>query len=449
MSSWKLIVEDYGKIKHAEIEAAPLTLFVGDNNSGKSYLMSLLWGIKSLGIEKMIGFSYVHDSYCKTIEDWIVEQIDVAREIKEHTVCIRDISRTMESFLNEQIKEKKHSFIKNIFNSDNISIGKLEIKFEDLSEETLKFYMNDNGSLIVEKENGTSFGLGSSIVDEELYKDNDVVIQAVILATYSLILDVEATEISSHSHVYLPAARTGFMLTKDIINKVGRQNTFNIIDESQTIAPFVRPINSFLDIMNDLSVEDTGEDITCELAQNIESEMAHGTVVMSSMPNKEVQYIPNGYDEGLPLRLVSAVVTEVSPLILIFKHKQEIKSLYYEEPEMCLHPQLQHKMGKVICRIVNSGIDMVITTHSDIILQHINNMIKLSQHEEYEQLSNLFDYAENDKLSQEQVKVYQLTNTDEGYTAISELSCGENGFVVPTFNNALNLIMDEAYEIQG
>ena len=35
---WKLKVSGYEKIKSAEIETAPLTLFVGDNNSGKSYL---------------------------------------------------------------------------------------------------------------------------------------------------------------------------------------------------------------------------------------------------------------------------------------------------------------------------------------------------------------------------------------------------------------------------
>lgn len=33
-------------------------------------------------------------------------------------------------------------------------------------------------------------------------------------------------------------------------------------------------------------------------------------------------------------------------------------------------------------------------------------------------------------------------------TEVKELLCGENGFVVPIFNNALDLIMDEAYEIQ-
>ncbi len=45
--SWALKVERFGKIKRAEIEIAPLMLFVGENNSGKSYMMSLLWGLLS------------------------------------------------------------------------------------------------------------------------------------------------------------------------------------------------------------------------------------------------------------------------------------------------------------------------------------------------------------------------------------------------------------------
>ncbi len=48
---WILKVSGYGKIESAEIQVAPLTLFVGDNNSGKSYLLSLLWGIRNLGME--------------------------------------------------------------------------------------------------------------------------------------------------------------------------------------------------------------------------------------------------------------------------------------------------------------------------------------------------------------------------------------------------------------
>lgn len=55
---WKLKVSGYGKIGNAEIEVAPLTLFVGDNNSGKSYLMSLLWGIQNLGMTELMNDGY-------------------------------------------------------------------------------------------------------------------------------------------------------------------------------------------------------------------------------------------------------------------------------------------------------------------------------------------------------------------------------------------------------
>ena len=42
-----LYVKNFAKIKEAEIELAPFTLFIGDNNSGKSYLASLIWYIQN------------------------------------------------------------------------------------------------------------------------------------------------------------------------------------------------------------------------------------------------------------------------------------------------------------------------------------------------------------------------------------------------------------------
>ena len=47
--SWKINIKDFGKIQQAEIEIAPFMVFLGENNSGKSYFMSLLWGILALG----------------------------------------------------------------------------------------------------------------------------------------------------------------------------------------------------------------------------------------------------------------------------------------------------------------------------------------------------------------------------------------------------------------
>ena len=40
-----LYVKNFAKIKEAKIELSPFTLFIGDNNSGKSYLMTLVYGL--------------------------------------------------------------------------------------------------------------------------------------------------------------------------------------------------------------------------------------------------------------------------------------------------------------------------------------------------------------------------------------------------------------------
>ena len=47
-------VEQFGKIKKADIRVAPLTLFVGDNNSGKSYLLSLVWAFQTWDMHSLM-----------------------------------------------------------------------------------------------------------------------------------------------------------------------------------------------------------------------------------------------------------------------------------------------------------------------------------------------------------------------------------------------------------
>lgn len=55
MKYTKLILKKFAKIKKVEIELSPFLLFIGDNNSGKSYLMTLIYGlIKYYEIEKIL-----------------------------------------------------------------------------------------------------------------------------------------------------------------------------------------------------------------------------------------------------------------------------------------------------------------------------------------------------------------------------------------------------------
>lgn len=114
---------------------------------------------------------------------------------------------------------------------------------------------------------------------------------------------------------------------------------------------------------------------------------------------------------------------------------------------MCLHPQLQQQMGRLLIRMVRQGLPVVITTHSDIILQHINNMLKLNSLENKEELQKRFGYIGEDLLSADQIGLYQLQ--DQGlYSDVKELIAGRYGFEVPTFNDALDKLLEEVYSFQ-
>jgi predicted ATPase len=445
---WKLKVLEYGKIKSAEIEVSPLTLFVGDNNSGKSYLMALLWGIQNLGVSELISSVLREETKLEhELIGWIRAQVALACEQGEHIAQVCEIEKELQALLQEGLRQNKDNLVKKIFNSSDVKIKDLQIELKDLDKISLTFTKlkdrwgsEELDSLRIKNNTGTEYTIKLSEI-EWGYQNN-----LIICMILSLAMEISIGEVNGiHENIYLPAARTGFMLTKDIINKAGRNAAFNIGVQQEEMIPFIRPINQFLDVVNDLSFDSKGDRGAAAIAEYLENYMAEGTVEMSTLPNKEVLYVPAGQEKGIPLRIVSAVVTEISPLILILKHKKRVKGLFYEEPEMCLHPQLQQKIARVICQLASAGVKMTLTTHSDIILQHINNMIRLSERQDAERICSELRYDSGDLLKAEEVKVYQLkSNAGEG-TKVEELPCGKNGFAVPTFNDALDRIMEEAF----
>ena len=441
-------VLEYGKIKSAEIEVSPLTLFVGDNNSGKSYLMALLWGIQNLGVSELISSVLREETKLEhELIGWIRAQVALACEQGEHIAQVCEIEKELQAFLREGLRQNKDNLVKKIFNSSDVKIKDLQIELKDLDKISLTFTKlkdrwgsEELDSLRIKNNRDMEYTIKLSEI-EWGYQNN-----LIICMILSLAMEISIGEVNGiHENIYLPAARTGFMLTKDIINKAGRNAAFNIGVQQEEMIPFIRPINQFLDVMNDLSFDSKGDRGAAAIAEYLENYMAEGTVEMSTLPNKEVLYVPAGQEKGIPLRIVSAVVTEISPLILILKHKKRVKGLFYEEPEMCLHPQLQQKIARVICQLASAGVKMTLTTHSDIILQHINNMIRLSERQDAERICSELGYDSGDLLKAEEVKVYQLkSNAGEG-TKVEELPCGKNGFAVLTFNDALDRIMEEAF----
>lgn len=449
MANWSLYVENYGKIAKAEIECAPLTLIVGDNNCGKSYLMSLLWGLHNYGAVNLFQNDSGQISDDEIIlRNWIKENIAQALPETDMEADVEEIGTLCERLINLYIDKNKDKLLAWIFNSEKMTAGKIQIRFNSEAVKGKKVIFskrteNNIAMKITDGDGGISAGF--EVMGAEIDSSLDFLLKGFL----SGILEIPYRVMSGKADIYLPAARTGFMLAKDIVNTVGRNQTFNVENEDKILSPFTRPINQFLDVINELSATEQSVDSYVKIAEIIENGMVTGNIEISGTPNREIMYSPQGEEQkNMSLRTVSAVVTELSPLILMLKHLSRINSLYYEEPEMCLHPQLQHQMGRIIARMINDHIQVIATTHSDILIQSINNKIVLENHPQKPSICDELGYGEEDLIHKDMVKVYQFQE-EHGKSSLVELSCGENGFAVPTFNNALDDIMEEAYKVQG
>lgn len=140
------------------------------------------------------------------------------------------------------------------------------------------------------------------------------------------------------------------------------------------------------------------------------------------------------------------MVTELTPLLLL-KYRRSLEAICYEEPEMCLHPRLQQEMGKLLARLVNHGLCMVATTHSDIIVQHINNMCRLKEMAAPGELLERLGLTEDDMIRLQDVSIYQFTDMGE-YSEVEKLVPEDGEFKVKTFTDALMEILERTAEVQ-
>ena len=452
MAYWRLTAEGFGKIKHAEIELAPMTLFVGDNNSGKSYLLSLAWAIHALSKELLFSIPQIRklksDAYWE-IEQFFVEMLDQVEKNESASGQIEEISEQIQTVVNQLLDKRKGDLIKNLFNSDCVGITRLTLTMPSGLQGEIVFKKEQEKLIVKYQGNEMSFinlwvddgGNGSQ-------RRDGAFAWAYLSMLILQLLDLDGDDVEAGSMVYLPAARTGFMLTKDIINKFARRSTYDIefiTDEKEKAQPFSRPIIEFLDVINELSEEQDGNKQNQEVVSFIQNDMIQGNVEIGALAGKELTYLPSGQNARYPFRATSAVVTELAPLLLLLEHRAKLDGLFYEEPEMCLHPALQKRMGQVLIKMVNAGMRVTATTHSDIILQHINNMVQLKH---AGKRPKDFGYHDTDIIAGNKIRVYQFLNCADGTTEVKQLPCGENGFAIPTFNHALDDLMNEVIRIQ-
>jgi len=447
MTRWTVHVTDFGKIRQADVEMAPLTLFVGDNNSGKSYMMTLIYGLLNL---RLFFDRYLEDEDSESFRrccEIIDKFVEMPEGRKKTSYCFkREEIKAFQDLLNHVLKRKRKKFLQNLFNI-KMSIGGLSVEFPESSElrvQTTYTYDEDNkpDEVVVNALDGkilmTGYRMDVEMVGEQgayefyaAYVIESLLRRGIYNWNYQ---DV----------VYFPTARTGFLLTYKTLVGSAVEQKFGQEGTDKTL--LTRPNREFLKKLSSMNTQNERDEYE-NIIRFIEEKLLQGTVSVSDMPTHDIFYIPGEEEKQLPLYITSAVVTEVTPIILFLKYVR-IAALLIEEPEISLHPELQWQMARVIIRLVNAGIPVFTTTHSDIIIQHVNNMIKLRRVQEREDIASRFGYEEEDCLNEEQAAIYQFEESQGKETIVKRLPCGDYGFEAATFYRTLKKLNDQVDAIE-
>ena len=152
------------------------------------------------------------------------------------------------------------------------------------------------------------------------------------------------------------------------------------LERFPAIPAFSGMIADFLKLIVRYNEHHGSSDEMRRIAKALENEVLHGEIeVRRPVPEgyPEFLYHPKKTTEKLRLSQASSMVSELAPLVLFLRSIVNPGDLLIiEEPESHLHPGAQTAIARTLARLVRAGVRLVITTHSDWLLQQLGNLIR-------------------------------------------------------------------------
>ncbi|MGK0291166.1 MAG: hypothetical protein ACI86H_002633 [bacterium] len=122
----------------------------------------------------------------------------------------------------------------------------------------------------------------------------------------------------------------------------------------------------------------------------------------------ELYFTPDKKNLKLTMDESSSAVRSLLGIGFYLKHLAKPGDiLIVDEPELNLHPENQRKIARLFARLVNIGIKVFITTHSDYIIKELNTLIMLHNDSPHIQdIAKNEGYSSKEIIKPEKFKVY-------------------------------------------
>ncbi len=441
--SLEIEVKDFGPIVEAQVDLRPLTVFVGPSNTGKSYLAILIYALhRAFGVEAG-GFSEWYRRYYadytvplghaaeklpeeafEDLVEWVGETIASGMETRSRKEIF------LPDFFADLLCSGFNEFGIYSWVSDEIrrcfgtaEIGRLIRNGSKAGARVVLRKPVSNGSALIEHEltikaSGVAFKMTipektplwiqgaaankligdlrrmaeeiSTVVQED--GRTDIEIQSTVREKAG-VLAIELAELAVHQVIgllrgpmfYLPADRTGVMHAHSVIVSTliqsaamaGLRPTPKAPMLSGILADFLQRLVELDDPLLLWRKPESG------LAERIEETVLGGSVRVEKAETTgypRFMYQPKGWKEDMPLMNASSMVSELAPVVLYLRHVVHPGNvLIVEEPESHLHPAKQVELIRQLAFAVRSGVRVIVTTHSEWILEELANIVRRSE----------------------------------------------------------------------
>lgn len=459
-------IKNFGPIKEANIDISPLTIFVGPNSSGKSYSACLIHSLlnpfsgKFEDIEDSISIDslkYILNNNNEIFDEYNYKFIDYLNEDPDFSsnpfkLSVDEFNKLfyegIGKFYLETIESNlKNNFFNNINKLNNIINSSFSVEFNGIS------LINDNGKLLLD-----NFFLETIEGSQnDLDNNGDMVLSISRDDEFvSIILNPIYLNLSKLDNRYVPGIIYGIISQAFISNLV--ENSYYIPASSYTISNHLnsvlsheinRNVNSskldkeLMSLLLNNETPDEGfyKDIAIELSKEI-----LGGVLQFNNVDEGIKFIDEENGIEFDFKSLSSSVKELTSFIkYLFDLSNEDDFLIIEEPENHLHPENQRILVKYLVKLINNGLNILLTTHSDYILEQFNNFIRLGKVNE-DKLNEL-GYSNENVLDYEDVKIYNFKKESDYLYVPKEVDVNETGFIDENFSEVTDELYNESVDI--
>ena len=405
----KVKIKNLGILKQAEFSLGDLTIICGGNNTGKTYATYALFGFLDNWRRLLTGPRFgLKEKINQLLSDGVIS-LDLQEYVQQcesilTAGCQRYIQQIPEVFAANEERFKNVDFQIEL-NFDNIQFqNKYERKISTATWEIIWISKPEDEpylsiTLLTETE---KINLPGHFLEDIISNS----IQDIIFSQFFPRPFIASAE------------RTGAAIFRKELNfapnrlleEISKNSNFNprelLFNVSQDYA---LPVKKNVDFTRQIETIVKKNSFIAENHPSILEDFADiigGQYMITS--NDELYYIPKGKKLRLSMDESSSAVRSLLDIGFYLRHEARIGDLLIvDEPELNLHPENQRRIAKLFARLINIGIKVFITTHSDYIIKEINTLIMLNHNKPHlKQIAAEEGYRQEELLSANQVKVY-------------------------------------------